>query len=323
MCLSLPGITDRGREILDKTLNFIGIGAQKAGTTTLHSIFRSHPEIFVPVFQKEPHFFDDEAKYSMGYDDYLLEFFAELGDEKAVGEITPDLLPTPAARDRIASTLGENIKFIIILRHPVQRAISHYKMYLNWLWESESFDNALRMEALQQRTDAQNSFSYFGRGRYLSQIKFYLEVFHRKNFHFICFEDLLNNYQSVLDDCFDFLGVSKMNIDELPRANSGKKVQLIHFEKDANVKLGRAGQENNIQMPKGGWLINTDYKGRVRLIKKPIQMVDSRLKRIKTLLDEESPNSERINELYENHFQKDEEELSNLTGLDLRIWRNL
>ena len=48
-----------------KTPNFICLGAQKAGTTTLHDILRQHPQIFLPYNKEAPFFCEDEA-YSKG-----------------------------------------------------------------------------------------------------------------------------------------------------------------------------------------------------------------------------------------------------------------
>ena len=302
----------------DRILNFIGIGAQKAGTTSLHSVFLNHPEIYVPVVEKEPHYFDDDAKYSNGFGDYIQEYFAELTVERAVGEITPSLLAVPEARDRIAVTLGRDVKILVMLRHPVRRALSQYKMNLSWLREVESFEQAVSIEKV--RDGSRMRFNYFGRGKYLDQLRHYLEVFERAQFHFILFEELVEDHQRVLSRCFEFLGVSDLTVKEFPHTNSQKNTQLVRFDLPTALKVNQIGREQEVMMPAGSWLINSDFKGRIRLVKSPKPLINDRLERIRGLLQQELPDRSRIQELYATHFERQEAELSDLTGLDLTKW---
>ena len=304
----------------NKVLNFIGLGAQKAGTTSLHSIFRAHPEIFVPVVTKEPHFFDNEVNYGTGFPQYIQDYFAELTDELAIGEITPSLLCASQARDRIFDTLGKDVKFIVMFRHPVRRAISHYKMNLNWLWETEEFESAIGIEKTRASGTNQLRFNYFGRGEYLDQISHYLEVFDLDQFHFILFEELIADHQRVLSKCFDFLGVRSMNIEEFPHANQGRKTELLKFDNPTAIKINQNGRESEVLIPKGGWVLNTDFHGRLRVIKKPPAILRDRLEKVKHLLEQATPDRLRIDDLYQSHFAHQEKELQDLTGLNLSLW---
>ncbi len=101
--------------------NFLGIGAPRCGTTWIHRLLESHPEVFVPR-RKEIHFFD--LHYEKGIAWYE-RAFERASLEKAVGEITPAYLSTPTAEIRIKQVLG-HIRLFSVLRQPAQRAYSHY-----------------------------------------------------------------------------------------------------------------------------------------------------------------------------------------------------
>ena len=102
---------------------FIGIGAQRAGTSWLHSCLCEHPEIYMP--RKEMHFFDN--KYEKGVEWYCNEF-SNCGEQQKSGEITPDYMSNYQALERIAQ-LSKKIKLIVILREPIERAYSASQLY--------------------------------------------------------------------------------------------------------------------------------------------------------------------------------------------------
>lgn len=103
--------------------NFIGIGVQKGGTSWLHKQFINHPEIFVPEHRKEIHFFDEY--YDRDLEWYLKWFHG--ANHKAIGEITPNYIYDDRVCDRIKEYFPD-MRFIVMLRHPVERAYSHYQM---------------------------------------------------------------------------------------------------------------------------------------------------------------------------------------------------
>lgn len=100
--------------------NFLVVGAQRCGTTLLHSILVHHPEIALPFERKEIHYFD--RYYDRGPDWYA-GFFEE--DRPAIGEVTPDYLFEPDVPARIKKLIPD-CRIIAILRDPVDRAWSGY-----------------------------------------------------------------------------------------------------------------------------------------------------------------------------------------------------
>lgn len=106
-------------------INFLCIETQKAGTTLLYEILRLHPEIFLPHDRR--HFFDLDEHYNKGIEWYK-QFFQNSEHYKIIGTITPVYLFFEYVTERIKDTLDTDIKFLIILRNPIDRAYSHYWM---------------------------------------------------------------------------------------------------------------------------------------------------------------------------------------------------
>ena len=145
--------------------NFVVIGAPKCGTTSLFYYLQRHPEVYLPV-RKELHFFTFEEHSAQargpGDDNVLanlcstwpeyLSHYVDVGDEPAVGEVSPSYLASAAACPRIRERLGP-VKILAILRDPVQKAFSQYLHLVHEGRETLSFVEALRAE--EQRRDAE------------------------------------------------------------------------------------------------------------------------------------------------------------------------
>jgi hypothetical protein len=107
---------------------FLVVGVAKAGTTALYHYLAEHPEVYMsPV--KEPCYFVPGHGPVETWEDYLA-LFAGAGGAKAVGEATPRYFHDPAAADRIAEALP-GVRIVVLLRQPIERALSHYLMLAN------------------------------------------------------------------------------------------------------------------------------------------------------------------------------------------------
>ncbi len=187
--------------------NFVCIGAQKAGTTTLADILSQHSDICIPPIKETKYFLFDEdyAKGKTFYDNY----FSNYKGQKAIGEFDPDYLLYPFTAQRIKDTLGADVKIIVVLRNPADRAFSHYLMTKKKGLEQNDFENALKSEA-GRKTDIKTRkiYAYGERGMYGKQIEAFLEVFPVQNFLFLVFEeDFLQNRQATIEKVQQFLGV--------------------------------------------------------------------------------------------------------------------
>lgn len=221
--------------------NFICIGAQKTGTTTLYHILKDHPEITVSHPRKETKFFYRDEEYELGLD-YYSKFFSYAPPKKAIGEFDPDYLFFDYIPSRIFSDLGKNMKFIVILRNPIDRAYSQYLMSVKKGFEKLSFEEAIQQENSRLKSGTReeiNNFSYITRGYYDEQIERYFKHFPKENFLFINYEnEFKENLSEVIKKICVFLGISKVDLKTDLKLNSASKVKyknLTNFIKNNSV----------------------------------------------------------------------------------------
>ena len=181
---------------LDKP-TFLGIGVMRGGTTWLHQMLKTHPDIYVPKIRKELHFFD--RHYQKGNDWYRKHF--DKKGYKQYGEITPAYISTKEAPERIDKTL-KNPKFILILRNPVKRAYSQYKKHLRHNESEETFREYL------ERTS-----SVIEKGKYYTHLQNWLKYFDRDQFKIFIFEEMMNDKKKSLKEIADFLDVPSDRFD--------------------------------------------------------------------------------------------------------------
>jgi hypothetical protein len=191
--------------------NFLIVGAQKCGTTSLHEYLLSHPQIYLPE-GKETKFFVDDAKYEKGISWYEKEHFGAVNNEKAIGEIDPDYMYFEQAPERMAVNLDlQSTKLIFVLRNPIDRAFSHYLMTVRRGVEKLTFEEAIHVESERISKDyfSNMHFSYISRGFYLPQIQKFLEHTDKPNMLVVLSEDLRKNTMDVLTTCYRFLNVDE------------------------------------------------------------------------------------------------------------------
>src|SRR5437016_5579333 len=169
--------------------HFIIIGAQRCGTTSLFEYLARHPSFSLPS-QKELHFFD--YQYHNGADWYRKQFPLLLGGV-ITGEASPYYLLHPHVPRRIRDW-NPDVKLIVLLRNPVDRAYSHYYHEVRLEAEPLDFEAALdveaeRMEGQVERMRADpyyysynhQHFSYVSRGIYIHQLESWMtSVFSRE-----------------------------------------------------------------------------------------------------------------------------------------------
>jgi hypothetical protein len=142
--------------------NFMCLGAAKSGTTTLYDILRQHPDIYVPSF-KEPHFFDIIENFINGLQWYEQTYFRQ-ANRKIISDFTPSYFFDDDAPKRIFESLGRDIKFLVIIRNPVDRAYSHYLHSKRDCHELEGFEHSLELEVNRLK-------KYRDHGDYLSYLR--------------------------------------------------------------------------------------------------------------------------------------------------------
>ncbi|HWH36059.1 MAG TPA: sulfotransferase [Acidimicrobiales bacterium] len=184
--------------------DFVIVGAARAGSTALHAYLSDHPEVYLPP-RKELHYFDNNFHRGIGW--YRSQF-RQAGHQAVVGEATPSYMFSPRWLDRLASVLPD-ARLIALLRHPVDRAYSHYWMNRGQGREALPFTDALNAEAERLRSGglAARRFAYVGGGRYLGQLNEICHRYPRRQLHVVIFDDLRADPASVYAELCRFLGV--------------------------------------------------------------------------------------------------------------------
>jgi hypothetical protein len=202
--------------------NFLIIGAAKSGTTSLYRYLRQHPDVYMPAV-KEPRFFayaedpppmngpgderTNEAAGAVYTRDAYRQLFAEATTETAVGEASPNYLYSATAPRLIHEHLPE-ARLIAILRHPVERAYSHF-LHLVRSGREPLRDFGAALDAEPERIAAgwEWSWHYRHMGYYGEQLARYLEHVDREQLTVYLFEDFTADPVALAQDIFRVLGV--------------------------------------------------------------------------------------------------------------------
>lgn len=215
-------------------LDFIIIGAQKSGTTSFFKYLEGHPKIAMPLSKEAPYF-------TTGYfgvqtwDSYAKENFKNASNHQLWGKVTPHYMCDDAIPKRILDAMPE-VKLIAILRNPIDRAYSHYRMAVYRGWEKRSFEDAIQslssdanqkeMERTAFATPEREICSYLAWGEYGRILSNYTEHFSRDNILILFTEDLSHDPQITLDRFLQHLNLPKnyspKNIGQRYRVGSQK-----------------------------------------------------------------------------------------------------
>jgi hypothetical protein len=216
--------------------HFLLIGAQKAGTTSLYQAIAQHPQV-VHALGKGVHYFDEHAHRSTTW--YRSNFPVlrdgkrrRGGEHKLTGEASPEYLPHPLAPGRVAALMPD-VRLLVVLRDPVDRAISHYHHSRAIGLEPLGLEEALsaeperlagELERLRADPHADSvalrHHSYIARGRYAEQLTRWLDVFADEQLLVLRFEDLVERPEAVLRAVFGHLGLPAAVGVRMPRLNA-------------------------------------------------------------------------------------------------------
>ena len=233
-------------------IDFIIIGAQKSGTTSIYNNLIDHPKISLqselnPELS-EIHFFDKNWKKGINWYKSKLNY-----DKEIVGEKTPSLLYLSHTFPLIQQ-VNPHVKLIVILRNPIDRAFSNYKMHqykYKYKLNNQTFDDVINKE-LRFRLNENKTFRsmgshYLQRGLYYDQIIELKKWFPDQNILILLTEDMAKKPLNVFNNICKFLNVDEMNDDkklDKYNVNRSKKnispktyKKLVEFYKDDVKKL--------------------------------------------------------------------------------------
>lgn len=231
----------------DKTPpDFVIVGAQRCGTTSLFRALAQHPAMIPNVINaKGVHYFDtsyhkDEAWYFAHFANQAArdKHSAKVGQTAIAGEASPYYLYHPAGAERMARTIPDT-KLIVLLRNPVKRAISHH---LHMVWEGhetvEDLDEALdlepkRLEGIEQRLLADSTFvsrphqhySYAARGHYAAQLERLFAHYDKNNVLVMATETLTGDSKASLAKIQSFIGLQPDASIDLEKRNASSKFE--------------------------------------------------------------------------------------------------
>ena len=208
------------------TPDFMILGGQRCGTSSLYKNLGQHPEI-APSLRKEVEYFTID--YNRGDGWYRAHFPLKLrralatlrGRKLLTFEATPDYLFDPRAPERIRQDLPD-AKLIVLLREPVSRAYSHYHHMARLGLEDLPFAEAIaaeetrlagQLEEMEHNPYARvlpfRRHSYAARGSYAEQLDRWFDLFPRDQFLVLKFEDLIAHPVATLNRIADFIGVEQ------------------------------------------------------------------------------------------------------------------
>lgn len=196
------------------------IGAQRCGTTYLHTALDAHPEIAMArPSNPEPKVFCDAEKVARGLEWYHHTWFAHAQDEKLLGDKSTSYLEDPKAPARAADMLGD-VHVVAVLRDPVERAVSHWRLSTRHGLESRPLEEALAADLAGEQawdpdTTSVSPFAYLRRGRYLDYLAPWSARFPDTT-HVLFIEELVAD-PAVLTGLFGDLGLDPGKVRALPR----------------------------------------------------------------------------------------------------------
>tara|TARA_B100000029_G_C17481159_1_gene925623 strand:+ start:279 stop:1112 length:834 start_codon:yes stop_codon:yes gene_type:complete len=248
------GITAKSRVLPD----FLIIGAVRSGTTSLYYDICQHPSVKKAAYD-EIGFFDDN--YHLGLNWYRSMFPTEKKMSKiqketgfcVTGEDTPFYIWNKNVIEKIKNLIPE-IKLIVILRNPVDRAYSNYHLSVREGNENRSFKDAIREDIKfinykkcnnEELTNIDFKKSYIAKGLYYDQLLNWFNTFDKKQICIVFTEDLRDNPEDTMQTIFKFLQLPFFSIKKYEKQ---KMSDYDDMEKEIRMELSRYYESYNEQL---------------------------------------------------------------------------
>ena len=289
--------------------NLLIVGAAKSGTTSLHNYLNQHRDVFM-CKPKEPHFLINNEigiqRIPIGISDKIAyeKLFLEGEGLKYRGESSVMYLMYPEiVIPKIKEHLGSEVKIVIMLRNPVERAYSGYQHVKRYNIKEDILEFRDAWDVSEQRyfsnPDMTPASRYKELGLYYNQVKSYLENF---NTHIIIYEDYKLDFQNEMNKVFDFLEINRMEI------NSEQQHMVGGWQwQNQNVKFLMTRKN----LLKSFLKIIIPFKTVRKLIRQKIQ--DRNSTHVPTISNEDK-------NMLKDFYKDDVRQLSELLERDLNYW---
>lgn len=236
--------------------DYLIIGASRSGTSSLYEYIIQHPDV-KPAITKQIHFFDKYFDRGIAWYKGCFPFNIKTKKNFITGEATPYYLCHPLAPSRISKIIP-NVKLIVLLRNPIDRTYSHYKMEFSRKKEDLSFEDAIAKENERLTGEIEKTINnpkylsnhfpthaYIYSSLYYDQIKIWLNFFPREQFLFIKSEDMFEHIDKIYNQTLTFLGLSPFRLNNYETVRKGNysimnnitREQLKKYFQPYNEKL--------------------------------------------------------------------------------------
>ena len=221
--------------------DFLVIGAKRCGTTSLYQHLPEHPCI-----SKSPYdnmgFFNDNFHLGVNwYKSFFPTTFTRNKIKSKFGgflafDVTTKYMEEESTANNVYQT-KPNMKIIIILRNPVDRAYSQYHLSVRQTAERRSFEdvveenmNRLNKEShehyeIKPRFSAKED-NYLKKGLYALQLRYWLKIFPRENILIVSTEEFESNQQIIYNKIFEFLNISKFEVKNTKKMEKGNYLPM-------------------------------------------------------------------------------------------------
>lgn len=275
--------------------DFIGIGTRRCGTSWLHSVLNTHPDIGKPpngVHYFSSHFDKDLAWYG--------QQIAPYANKKALVEFSVSY-SYPEFCEQAALKMYKEVpeaKLFICVRHPVARAYSDYLRSIRMaeIPAKQSFAECIEKNSI-----------YLERSHYARLLKPYLELFPKERLNILFFEDLAANPVAFAADVARYLGVSfEFDSDVVNRVEP--KGKTVRSEVLNSTIIAIKGLVDSVFESLGYADLWSDWKGRyVYIYEKALDLTYSK-----------QENDKKLFAQLRRQFYEDVDFLERLTGRDLK-----
>ena len=254
------GLTGGLRAVPD----FIIAGTQRGGTNSLYEYLVSHPLVDRAIPGQEVHFFDLNLDRGMRWyrGHFPLASAARRGDDprRLTGESSPYYMFHPRAPRRIARALP-NVRIIVVLRDPIDRAYSHYHHERSRGAEDLSFEDAIASEearlageeeALETdpryRSFEHQHHSYVARGMYAPQVRRLYETFGPDRVSVLISEEIFRDPLPVVHDLLAFLGLPARGAGAFEQRNAGRYSEMPRSTRTSLAERFRDSNDDLVRL---------------------------------------------------------------------------